>query len=338
MKKWARYLVAVVFLLLVAGLRVWQGAEEVSFEGGHFTCVLDLQGHKAGGMNYSVGFNYEMLRHFALAQHCGMEVILAEPEDSISDYLSIDTVDIVVRPWKDGHSPLPSRVLADSSTWVSRDKSVQRAVNRWLANFEHAPEYQDIRERFTPSYEPLKRAASGNSYKYAGPYDALVKKYAAAIGWDWRMLEAVIWQESKFRIEARSPKGAVGLMQMMPSTARRYGVDDMLDPEENIRAGADYLRKLGQMFAGRAATQNDLSRFTLAAYNAGEGRVLDCIRFGESLGMPNSTWADIEEIIPWMQLAEPYSITRHGVFKGRETIAYIHRIDTLYRAFCVIAP
>ena len=336
MRKALRYIIAVLILFLIAGMSVWQGVDEVSFKGDHFTCVLDLKGHKAG-MNYSVGFNYEMLRYFALDQRCGMEVILAEPEDSISDYLAIDTVDIVVRPWADGHTPLPSKCLADSSTWVSRDKSLQRALNRWLTHFEYTPEFPDLVERFTPAYEPLKRAASGKSYKYAGPYDALVKSYAKSIGWDWRMLEAIIWQESKFHIEARSRRGAVGLMQMMPSTARRYGVDDMLDPEENIRAGTDYLCKLGSMFTPYASGL-ELTRFTLAAYNAGEGRILDCIRCGESLGMPHSTWEDIERIIPYMQIAEKDSITRLGVFQGRETIAYIHHLDTLYRAFCVIAP
>ena len=128
-------------------------------------------------------------------------------------------------------------------------------------------------------------------------------------------------------------------MQMMPATATRYGVDDMLDPEENLRAGAGYLARLQSMFTPYAAS-GELSKFTLAAYNAGEGRILDCIRYARALGMPCSTWDDIEAVIPFMR--EPSekadSVLRLGPIKGVETISYIHRTDSLWSAFRAIVP
>ena len=173
-----------------------------------------------------------------------------------------------------------------------------------------------------------------------GDVDELVRKYAANLGWDWHLLEAVVWQESQFRIEARSPRGALGLMQMMPSTARKYGVDDMLDPEENLRAGVEYLAKLQRMFDGRVAPE-DLPRFTLAAYNAGEGRILDCIRMAQTLGMPHQTWQDIVEVIPHMREEAGVgadTVLQLGYFKGYETLAYIRLTDSLSRAFRCIVP
>jgi soluble lytic murein transglycosylase-like protein len=82
------------------------------------------------------------------------------------------------------------------------------------------------------------------------------------------LLHAVISAESGYNHLARSPKGARGLMQLMPDTAKRYGVDNPLDPEQNIYGGAAYLRDLLTLFG------NDL-QLALAAYNAGEGRVME---------------------------------------------------------------
>jgi soluble lytic murein transglycosylase-like protein len=82
------------------------------------------------------------------------------------------------------------------------------------------------------------------------------------------LLHAVISAESGYNALARSPKGARGLMQLMPDTARRYGVDNPLDPEQNIYGGAAYLRDLLTLFG------NDVN-LALAAYNAGEGSVME---------------------------------------------------------------
>jgi len=98
--------------------------------------------------------------------------------------------------------------------------------------------------------------------------DQLIKKNASRFAVDPYLVFLVIEQESQFRPRARSPKGAQGLMQLMPGTARRFGVYRPYDPAENIRGGTQYLRQLLTMFNGKV----DLA---LASYNAGEGRVLD---------------------------------------------------------------
>jgi soluble lytic murein transglycosylase-like protein len=99
------------------------------------------------------------------------------------------------------------------------------------------------------------------------PYGALVKQVAHEHKLDHSLLRAIIAVESGNNPSAVSRKGAVGLMQLMPETAARYGVIDLYDPAENVRAGALYLRDLMQKF------DNDLS-LALAAYNAGEGAIL----------------------------------------------------------------
>jgi soluble lytic murein transglycosylase-like protein len=98
--------------------------------------------------------------------------------------------------------------------------------------------------------------------------DQMIKTTATRFAVDPYLVFLVIEQESRFHTRAVSPKGARGLMQLMPGTARRFGVSRPFDPAENIRGGTQYLKQLLSMFNGRV----DLA---LASYNAGEGRVLD---------------------------------------------------------------
>ena len=99
-----------------------------------------------------------------------------------------------------------------------------------------------------------------------GPFAPLIERQARAKGVDPELVHALIRAESAYRADAISPKGAVGLMQLMPATARRFGVVDREHPESNVSAGTAYLRLLLDRF-------NSVP-LALAAYNAGEGAVM----------------------------------------------------------------
>ena len=101
----------------------------------------------------------------------------------------------------------------------------------------------------------------------SSPYDAIIDRHALAYGVDPVLVRAVIQVESNFNPQCVTNKGARGLMQLMPETAKRYGIRNIFDPEENIRGGVRELAELLEMF------HDDLPR-ALAAYNAGQGAVL----------------------------------------------------------------
>lgn len=114
------------------------------------------------------------------------------------------------------------------------------------------------------SVAPAASAPAVDAVLAARPFAALIASAAATHGVDARLVHAVIEAESNYQVRARSRKGAKGLMQLMPATARQYAVSDPYDPRTNIEAGVRHLKDL-------------LSRFdlglALAAYNAGEGTV-----------------------------------------------------------------
>jgi len=118
---------------------------------------------------------------------------------------------------------------------------------------------------------PHARTASGDRYDErllarAGQYDAIIETAASSASVEPNLLRAVIVVESGFNSHAVSKRGAVGLMQLMPSTASRFGVSNLYDPRENVHAGARYLKFLMDRFG------QDM-RLALAAYNAGEEAV-----------------------------------------------------------------
>ena len=96
--------------------------------------------------------------------------------------------------------------------------------------------------------------------------DRIIFEVGEKQGVDPRFIHAVIWQESKYDMHARSHAGAQGLMQLIPATAKRFGCDNPNDPEKNVTAGTKYLGWLLKRFSGNV-------ELALAGYNAGEGAV-----------------------------------------------------------------
>src|ERR1044072_1140885 len=107
------------------------------------------------------------------------------------------------------------------------------------------------------------------------PYDELLKRHAAVINWDWRLLASQMYQESECKPDGKSWAGAEGLLQLMPGTARQVGVRDAFDPEDNVGGAVRYLKWLNEFWDERIEDEGERLKFILASYNTGPGHVED---------------------------------------------------------------
>ncbi len=316
-----------------------------AFAGKDITCVIDLGDEMYGGHGLETGLNYELLNRFAQDNRCGITIVAADKESNYLDSLKQGKIDIVITHSEDLASSEGieiSRMMNSCSAWVvsgNKDDEL-RQINMWISHMTQSEEFLRISGRYSGAFDPIKRAERGVRAARVSPYDDMIRKHAAELGWDWRMLAAVVYQESRFSINSRSRRGAQGLMQVMPNTASYYGIDDLLDPEKNLIAGTRHLKRLQNQFNKDGFEKSELIKFTLAAYNAGEGRIADCRNFAASRQVDCNRWDEIVKIIPLMRedsILEEESV-RLGKFKGYETIAYVDSIMSIYEAICTICP
>lgn len=298
--------------------------------GEHLECVI-----QTGSYNESdgliAGLNYFLLNEYA--EYCGKSVrITLSDTPGILDSLTSGVYGIAVVP-SDGLSPDEKEVIfldsADSICRWAVDRSYRHDaanIREWLDEWMNDEDNAAAVNRFLCTYDPYRKRKNSS---YLSPYDEIIRKYAGSIGWDWRLLAAVIYQESHFRIDLKSRRGALGLMQMMPSTAKHLDVDDLINPEESIRTGSRYLKQISRNYKD-IEDQQERYKFTLAAYNAGTGRIQDCINYALHKGVDPSKWENIVGIIPDMR--------EEGMFKGVETISYVESVLGIYNEFVRICP
>lgn len=348
-----RYILVSITVICLTPLcesgRLLNGAsgEEDFFAGKEITCAIDLGDDMKGSHGLETGLSYELLNRFAEDNECSVKIITGgrRVNTSFLDSLRSGSVDILITHI-DGNASVEdfniSHPINECSSWLTSGKDLRsiKQINSWFSYFSATEEYRQMRNRYTYSTNPVKRAERGVIAANVSPYDNLLKKYAADLGWDWRMLAAVVYQESKFSINSRSHRGARGLMQVMPKTAGKYGIADLTDPEENIKAGTSHLARLQRIYKNKGLTQDEVIKFTLAAYNAGEGRIMDCRNLASSMGIDNTKWENIVNIIPEMRndaILENDNV-KFGKFQGYETISYVDSIMEIYAAICRIYP
>lgn len=296
--------------------------------------------------SYKFGLNYEVAHDFAVNSESEMEIrILADSVD-FTDSIRRGVYDIAVvkESRVDTLDGLARSFCFDGEhVWVLSDKmaSALPDVNRWLSHeCAASEEFATLKELFALNYSPFKRAESGRKSRIISPYDDIIKRCSKEIGWDWRLLAALIYTESKFTINNVSARGAIGLMQVMPATGKKFGAENLMDPDENIEAGTAMIRKLQSYYPAESFSHDERINFTLAAFNAGSGRIGDCRRFAAKHGKDNTRWSNIVEVLPKMREDEVLDDDdiRCGKFNGKETVAYVNGVLGVYSAYCIICP
>lgn len=182
------------------------------------------------------------------------------------------------------------------------------------------------------------------------PYFETVKRYADEYGIDYRLILALIKQESQFNHEAMSNKGAYGLMQIVPSAAVDVKNDlplhDIISPDDNVRAGIHYFSTLLKLF--QIGSKDDQIALALASYNAGASRIYDAQDITAYLGQNPNFWNEVKKNIPLLS-KRYYSLHNsvwgvekppNGYFgEWRQTVEYVDKVLEYYKQFCsVLSP
>ncbi|MGM0648183.1 MAG: transglycosylase SLT domain-containing protein [Bacteroidota bacterium] len=221
--------------------------------------------------------------------------------------------------------------------------SLRMSADQWLEDFKETAAYQMLYHKYFLSRKSVHKTNQKFHSLGGGhisPYDDLIKKYSKEIGWDWRLLAALIFQESRFNPSIESWAGAKGLMQLMPATGERFGADNLNDPEQNIRAGVRFLKYLEERFASHEASKEDCIRFVLASYNIGLGHVLDARRLAEKFEADTNSWEEVDTFLLYKSIPKYYNdpVVKHGYARGDETYKFVHEIMNRYDQYKTLIP
>ncbi|MEE4197475.1 MAG: transporter substrate-binding domain-containing protein [Bacteroidales bacterium] len=234
-----------------------------------------------------------------------------------------------------------------SLAWGVRkeDDSLKIAINNWLKNFKQTLDYALIYNKYFKSPRSAKIVESEYYTIASGKvsaYDDAIKKYSEIVDWDWRLIASLIYQESRFKSDVKSWAGAYGLMQLMPTTARRFGVSKSSPPEKNIKAGIQFIKWLDERFENRGITdEEEKIKFILASYNVGLGHVLDARRLAEKYGKDPDVWEEnVDEFILKKSNPDYYHdpVVKYGYCRGSETYHYVYQILDRYEHYKNILP
>lgn len=175
------------------------------------------------------------------------------------------------------------------------------------------------------------------------PYDELIRHISEEEGHDWRLMSAIAYHESRFRSDLMSRRGARGLMQIMPSVARQFGVpvEAVSDPATNIRVANKLLSHIaGTLIFAEKTSARDRISIILASYNGGLGHVIDARRLARAFGEDPDSW---EVVARYLELkADPDYYRSEEVRCGRflgsaQTLAYVDDVVDHYYKYCRIA-
>jgi membrane-bound lytic murein transglycosylase F len=223
--------------------------------------------------------------------------------------------------------------------WAVRGTNPQllAAVDQYIGQEYRGLFYNVIYDRYFKDERRILRHQEGRAALSGelSPYDAIVRRYAEQYGFDWRLIVAVMYQESRFDPEAQSFAGARGLMQVLPRTANQLGFDSDLvdDPEDGIHAGIRYLAWVRDRFDEELPVR-DRMWFTLAAYNAGFGHVNDARRIAADEGLnPNRWFGNVERAMLLLSRPQYASRSRFGYCRCTEPVNYVRDVLDRYNAY-----
>jgi membrane-bound lytic murein transglycosylase MltF len=202
---------------------------------------------------------------------------------------------------------------------------VAAALNKFMANYGLGTSFgNQMEQRYLVSTRYAKNATSEAERKKFLALVELFRKYSDQYNMDFLLMAAQGFQESALNQDAKSPVGAIGIMQIMPATGAELKVGDITQLEANINGGVKYMRfMVDQYFKNEPMNNLDKGLFAFAAYNAGPGRVSQLRKEAEKRGLDPNVWFGNVEQIASERI-------------GRETVTYVSNIYKYYVAYRLV--
>jgi membrane-bound lytic murein transglycosylase F len=259
----------------------------------------------------------------ALAQKVARgEVQFTVMQENLAELKEAEFKNLKVRPVVGG---------SHSVVWAVRRNAPELSdkLNEWIERKQNGTLFDRLYKKYFIDYRTyIERISSAYLTSATGKlseYDELIKRFAPEVAWDWRLLAAQMYQESRFKPDARSWAGAQGLLQLMPATARQYGVHNSLDPADNVQGAVKFLAWLDRYWRERIPDENERRKFILASYNCGAGHVDDAQRLTEKNGGDPLSWNDVSYWL--LQLSsQQYTndpVVKFGFCRGIEPVNYV---------------
>ncbi|MEY4659309.1 MAG: hypothetical protein RJB36_1075 [Bacteroidota bacterium] len=207
-------------------------------------------------------------------------------------------------------------------------------LDAFIKSYCASPAYAELKKRYfdylknepTEFYIPKKGQIS--------PYDEVFKTEALKYGWDWKIVAAVAFKESRFNPNARGFGGAYGMMQFMPNTGPSFGVFPGSPAEVQIAGGMKYLNRTYVMWKS-VPDPDQRMKFTLASYNAGPGHIIDAQKLAKAAGLNPNVWDGNVEIMVG-NLDDPAyyrsELVRCGAYRGH-AVAYVKHVFGIYNGW-----
>jgi membrane-bound lytic murein transglycosylase MltF len=225
------------------------------------------------------------------------------------------------------HEDLTLRTGGKLAVAIRKDSPRLAAeLNPFIAKYGLSSVYgRVVSKRYLQSTQYVKSAASEADRQKFQAMVELFRKYGQEYSFDYLLMAAQAYQESRLDQNAKSHVGAVGVMQLMPATGKEQGVGDIRQLEPNIHAGVKYMRFMrNQYFEGQPMDDLNKGLFTFASYNAGAGRIASLRREAAARGLNPNVWFGNVERIASERI-------------GRETVTYVSNIYKYYLAYRLIS-
>ncbi len=219
----------------------------------------------------------------------------------------------------------------ESLAWAVNKKDLQllELMNKFFLYANQTGLLQKIYDKYYSNIEdsdPFDLKKFHQRIKTRLPkYKKIIVEESEKYDFDWKLIAALVYQESHFNPTAKSFTNVMGLMQVTTITAEEMGIENRLNPLESIQAGIKYLDKMVKKFDD-IEDEDEKMLFALASYNIGYGHILDAMHIAKNMGLDEKKWQNLKIALPLLSKSAYHTKTQYGYARGWEPVQYVERI------------